>query len=266
MRAESLRRCLAALARQSEPPSEVVVVSDASPDHSRQVALSAPIEVTFLELPERRGPAAARNAGIAATSDDVVAFTDDDCEPEPGWLEAISRAATRRGFAGAGGRVVAAEDHLAARYAVRHRVLEPPRGVPYVVTCNCAYRREALTEAGGFDARITRPGGEDPELSSRVRAAGHRLAYEPWAVVRHHFRRGIADLARTFFRYGRGGRPAEAEGTEPVHLRELAGELEKSLRSSEGEPAAERAAMLALRATHVVAYRAGWAWGGLTKR
>lgn len=264
-RAESLRCCLAALALQTRAPLEVIVVSDASPDHTREVVSQAPapLRVRFIEFRQNRGPSAARNAGIAAATAEVIAFTDDDCEPEPGWLEALASAVMGKGNGGAGGAVVSGEDHLIARYAVRHRVLEPPESVAYLVTCNCAYRRDVLMEVGGFDETIRRPGGEDPELSARVRKAGYRLGYDPRAIVKHHFRPGLREFARTFFTYGRGGRPAAVEGTLPVPLREIPWELAMSLYSygRDGVPAAERARLLALRAVHLLSYRAGWALG-----
>lgn len=259
-RAESLRRCLRALARQSFIPDEVIVVSDASPDHTRDVVEEADVPVKFVELTENRGPAAARNAGIRAARGNWIAFTDDDCEPDEEWLSRLSWIVHTPRAAGFGGRVVAAEDHLIARYSVRHRVLEPPPHVTYLVTCNCIYRKDLLVKVGGFDERIRRPGGEDPDLSGRIRELGYTLGYEPLAVVRHHFRRGLREFVRTFFTYGRGGQPAAVAGTEPFRLREFPHELARSLRSYDDArlPPVEKAGLLALRAAHLSSYLAGW--------
>jgi mycofactocin glycosyltransferase len=72
------------------------------------------------------------------------------------------------------------------------------------VTANCAYRRSAILDAGGFEEALRVPGGEDPHLSQKIRARGYSLRYEPTAVVRHDFRENLFDFARTFFRYGSG--------------------------------------------------------------
>src|SRR3954453_10973851 len=66
-RPEALARCVAALEAQTVAV-EVVVVEDA----------------------EGRGPAWARNEGVRRTRGEVVCFTDDDCEPEAGWVEALA--------------------------------------------------------------------------------------------------------------------------------------------------------------------------------
>ncbi len=210
-RAGLLERCLRALAQQTWTPDQVIVVDDGSTDGT-QVLLNA--WVTCGNLPilalrqENTGPAAARNRGIRAAEADFVAFTDDDCEPDPGWLEALAEtlAAAPPGYAGIGGRVLPAHTGLVADYMTFHRILEPPNSCSYLVTANCLYRRGVLVEVGGFDERVAWPGGEDPGLSSKVTDAGYRLGYCEQAVVRHHYREGLRAFARTFFRYGRGCR------------------------------------------------------------
>src|SRR3954453_8183767 len=83
-----LERALAALRAQDfAGEAELVVVDDASTDETARVAGRAGARV--VRLAEQSGPAGARNAGIAATSAPLIAFTDADCEPEPGWLSAV---------------------------------------------------------------------------------------------------------------------------------------------------------------------------------
>ena len=100
----------------------------------------------------------------------LIAFTDDDCIPEPDWLD------TRHGS-------------LLPRYSGRVRAHRRSRGrrpTDYELntsflehaefaTANCFYRREALVEAGGFDERFTTAGGRTPTFSSRCSAATSRL-------------------------------------------------------------------------------------------
>jgi GT2 family glycosyltransferase len=106
--------------------------------------------------------------------------------------------------AGVGGRVLPMRKGLISRYYDFFRILEPPPSCSYLVTANCAYRKSVLTRVGGFNESITTPGGEDPELSIRIRKLGFRFAFEPSAVIRHNFRESWVDFAMTFYRYGRG--------------------------------------------------------------
>ena len=77
---------------------EVVIVDDASSDGTRELLAEArgrgDLALTVLHQDSSRGPAAARNAGWRAATAPLVAFTDDDCRPSPGWLAAGLRALT----------------------------------------------------------------------------------------------------------------------------------------------------------------------------
>lgn len=87
-RPERLATCLAAVTAVLRPGDELVVVDSASQtSRSVEVAEAAGARVVRLEEP---GLSRARNAGVAATTRPVVAFTDDDCRPRPGWLEALT--------------------------------------------------------------------------------------------------------------------------------------------------------------------------------
>lgn len=193
---------------------ELLFVDDASPTPV-EAALAGLLDdpaVRVVALPRNRGPSGARNAGIAAARGEIVLFTDDDVLVDRAWIRELAvylRDAPRR-VAGVGGRVYALGDDIFSRYYEYHRILDPFRmddgTILYVVTCNCAYRRAVLDELGGFDEAIRKPGGEDPGLSFKARAAGYSLHLHEQAVVWHDFRPGLRDFARTFFRYGRGCR------------------------------------------------------------
>src|SRR5205823_9205883 len=88
----TLGRALDAIASQRlEEPWETIVVDDGSSDGTVAIAERAPGGVTVLRA-DAAGPAAARNRGADAARGDVLAFTDADCYPEPGWLAAGLRA------------------------------------------------------------------------------------------------------------------------------------------------------------------------------
>ncbi len=88
-----LRRCLEALSRQVGVGTiEIVVVDDGSDDLAAvEAALERAPHARLVRQP-RSGPASARNAGVGAARGSIVCFTDDDCEPDPGWAAALAAA------------------------------------------------------------------------------------------------------------------------------------------------------------------------------
>jgi GT2 family glycosyltransferase len=187
-RAALLPRLVDALAGQEVPGGfEAVVVDDASPDATwptlARLAAEAPFPLRVLRLDRNAGPAAARNAGWRSSSAPVVAFTDDDCVPRPGWLAALLRAID----AGADlvqGRTVPDPGQLHRRRAFA-RTIETTAETGFYETCNMAYRRSVLEALGGFDERFRHPYGEDTDLAWRAKEAGYTSAFAADAEVWH---------------------------------------------------------------------------------
>src|SRR5690349_4692767 len=81
----TLRAALEALlAQRFDRSFELIVVDDCSTDDT--AAIAEELGARVVRTPRQGGPAAARNAGVAATSASLLAFTDADCEPAPDWL------------------------------------------------------------------------------------------------------------------------------------------------------------------------------------
>ncbi len=215
-RATSLERCLQSVQRSLHRlpvgvVAEIVVVDDGSTDWTPELLRASAREgrVTGVLRNERsRGPAHARNRGWRSTRAELVAFTDDDCLAHEEWLAALARALQRAdgAVAGVGGLVLPAVSGPVADYMTLHRILEPPESLAYIVTANCAFRRSALEVAGGFDERVRAAGGEDPGLCLALRRLGYRFERQDAAVVHHHYREGLWEFLRTFYRYGKGCR------------------------------------------------------------
>jgi GT2 family glycosyltransferase len=166
-RPELLHRCIRALGRQSLPREqfEIVVVDDTL---------------------QRSGPAAARNRGWRRALAPVIAFTDDDTEPQPDWLKE-GLEAIRRGADVVTGAVVmppSSGDGVPTDYERDARGLERAE----FVTANCFVRRELLVAVGGFDEAFALPWREDSDLQFRLMEAGARFAHAPGAVVVHPVR------------------------------------------------------------------------------
>ncbi|HEU5083324.1 MAG TPA: glycosyltransferase [Acidimicrobiales bacterium] len=173
---------------------EVVVVDNGSRDGTWEVlqrlVSGSTLRIAARRLPTNRGPAAARNAAVASSRAPLLAFTDDDCLPEPGWLEALVSSAD-------GADIVQGRtepDRTQPRAGVWDRTIRIDAPTALFETCNIAYRRSAFDGAGGFDESSTisaRPGGrafgEDALLGAAVVAGGGRRAFAPDAVVRHRY-------------------------------------------------------------------------------
>lgn len=195
----------------------VVVVDDGS---VVPVSLSdfdgARCDVEVIRHSRSKGPAAARNTGLAACDTDFVAFLDSDVIPHRGWLEALLGHFCDPAVALAAPRIVGLghSDQLVARYeAVRSSLdlgereapVVPYGPVSYVPSAAIICRRSALAEVGGFDETLQ--SGEDVDLCWRLIEAGSRLRYEPIALVAHEHRTQIREwLGRKVF-YGRSAAP-----------------------------------------------------------
>lgn len=180
-----LARCLRGLAAQNHPADEVLVVHDGATGVAELLDEWADrLPLTALRVAQRDA-SNKRNAGWRACTAELVAFTDDDCEPSPGWLAALVVADRADGADLLHGPVAPhPEDaHVAAVFA---RTLSVPEPGDYFPTANLAVRRSWLAAVGGFDARLS--AGEDTDLAWRVIEAGGRSAWVAGAHVQHAVR------------------------------------------------------------------------------
>jgi GT2 family glycosyltransferase len=176
-RLDSLARCLRAL----PAGAEVIVTDDDGGGAVREMVSNSFPGVRYLAGP-RRGPAANRNHGAKAAGSEWVAFVDDDCEPQTGWLDALDAATGEADVIE--GRTIAPG---ASDSPFEEHVENQSGGVLW--SCNLAVRREVFERLGGFDEDFTEAGGEDMEFAWRVARAGLRVRFAPQALVFHPPRR-----------------------------------------------------------------------------
>ncbi len=181
--AATLGRTLDALAAQDlDEPFEVIVVDDGSRDDTAAIAERHP-RATLIRQPHT-GPAAARNRGAAASRGALLAFTDADCEPQPGWLAAGVRALGRLELAQ--GRVV--PDPVAPAGPFDRTIAVDCENGLYE-TANLLIRRGAFEQLGGFEEWLAtdsgKPMAEDVWLGWRARRAGLTTGFAADAVVHH---------------------------------------------------------------------------------
>ena len=182
-RARRLEAALASLRAQTLRDFEVIVVDDGSADDTPAV-LARFAEVRVVRRHGGGGPGAARNAGWPLARAPLVAFMDDDCVAEPGWLEAGLAAWDGVAERFVQGSTTPLEDELAAMgpwsytIDIRERVPEYP-------TCNILYPRALLERLGGFDAEAFPVNGEDTDLAWRAIESGAEPVFSAGAHVRH---------------------------------------------------------------------------------
>ncbi|MGH2953102.1 MAG: glycosyltransferase family 2 protein [Solirubrobacterales bacterium] len=190
-RERRLAALLRSLADQTldESQYEVVVVDDASRDGAaallRSEADAAGYELRPVMLPTSGGPARARNIGWRAARAPLVAFTDDDCEADPRWLERCLRAAERSPGAIVQGRTAPNPAELDRIGPFSHTRDVDGSGPWWFETCNIVYPRELLERLDGFDEGFPEALGEDTDLGWRALAAGAERALAPEALVYH---------------------------------------------------------------------------------
>ncbi len=211
-RPRRLARCVAAIAALDYPHERIeLVIGNDGPDaldpHS---SVLAHIDSKVVSV-GGRGPAAARNAAAAAASGELLAFTDDDCEPEPGWLAALAARIGGGSRRVAGGRTVnALEDNpfSTASQAITDAVYEhynpDPDRAGFFASNNLALPAAAFSELGGFDERFALAAGEDRDFCERWVERGGELLFEPRAVVRHSHEMTAVGFVRQHYGYGRG--------------------------------------------------------------
>lgn len=180
-----LDRCLSGLARPQGADFETIVVHDGHAGIQEVVdrwAATIPVRAVRIDEP---GAVPKRNAGWRAATSDVVAFTDDDCEPAEGWLRAALN-------------VLGPEIDLVQGRVAPHpmdagveglfaRTLDVPHPTDTYPNANLVYRRTALERVNGFDPAFW-GGGEDTDLAWRVIETGGGVAFSAEALVHHAVR------------------------------------------------------------------------------
>jgi len=241
-RASSLRLTLTALAAQrtlADITWELVVVDNNSTDATQSVVqrFSATSSITTRYVfVKAQGLSRARNAGIAESRADVIAFTDDDVDPATDWVYRIAAALHGAETDIIGGRILPKWSRTPPRWLQERptlhgalAIMDHPRPaevldarhVPGVWGANMAFRRRVFKRVGVFDTRrglvgTTLHRGEEIDLVGRALTAGCRAVYDPSVIVSHRIapeRMRVRYLSRLYFQRAEGealARPATA--------------------------------------------------------
>jgi glycosyltransferase involved in cell wall biosynthesis len=188
-----LRKCIDAVALQDFPGSEyeLIIVTD-GPDAASEKLVGSykgipGFNIRFFSLSVKKGPAAARNLGWRKSRGELMVFTDDDCLPSPGWLDAYwqSYGQIKNKSIAFTGRIIVPVPPCPTDYERNVSRLETAD----FVTANCACPVTVLEETGGFDESFTMAWREDSDFEFRLLEKNIPIQYVLEAVVVHPVRK-----------------------------------------------------------------------------
>jgi len=199
---EQLRYCLDKLAESTCRAYEVIVVDDASTDDTGSVAEEFGAQLA--RLPERMGPAGARNEGARLASSEILYFVDADVGVHPGNVGAVLACFDEDPELDAlfgSYDTVPTEPNFISQYRnlFHHFVHQQGHEQASTFWSGCgAIRRRLFLDFGGFDPGLyDRPAIEDIELGARLVRAGHRIAVKKQIQVTHLKRWTLWGMIRT---------------------------------------------------------------------
>lgn len=217
-RATQLPRCLDALIQLRYPNLEYLLIDNAPSDDRTQTLVQRYPQVRYVREP-RPGLDWARNRAILEARGEILAYTDDDVQVDPNWVNAIVESFNESpAIMAVTGLVVPAELNTEAqvwfeelggfgkgfqrrdwRFPLGQGIRWFDLGMGNLGTgANMAFRKAALQAIGGFDPALDvgtpTQGAGDLDVFFRILKAGYGFRYEPRALVRHQHRATIEQL------------------------------------------------------------------------
>ncbi len=225
-RPEMAARCLRSVRAALTAGDELVLVDSASADPLAYQAIATSYGAAHLRI-EQPGVNRARNAGWRSTTADLVLFTDDDVEVEPGWADAFAEAAPADLLTGWVGTPEGQVGTVATTSGTRDLVFDAHSHQIPGHGASVAVRRSALERVGGWDEAMGVGGrfraAPEHDLFDRVLGSGGTGRYVLTARAVHHQWRTDRQLALLHARYalGAGARMAKLRRTDRRRLRSV---------------------------------------------
>ena len=190
-RASLLRRCLAALAQQTHPDFEVLVIDEASTDGTSAMVRNEFAQCRCIRVERRGGPTVARNQAIEVATGSLLVFTDDDCVAPSDWLQRHENYHADPRIGAVGGPLVPTNPSFCDKFYTAHyrdefvayRRIERLQGWERLVAGNMSVSRAVFDRVGMFDEHM--PRGADADLVRRIVRAGYAVIADPAIGVQH---------------------------------------------------------------------------------
>jgi len=208
----SITEALSALTSQSLKPAEIIVVDDGSTDDTvekvKKFEKTKKLKNLKLISQNSAGPAAARNNGAKQARAEFLVFIDADCVPERDWLKEMLSPFSDPKVAGVQGAYKSSQKELMARFTQieiedRYHRMIFSKDIDWIGSYSAAYRRLVFLELKGFDKEFRKASGEDPDLSFSIQEHGHKLVFNPRAIVYHSHPTSLRSYLRKKFQHAK---------------------------------------------------------------
>lgn len=200
---KTIDKCIESVLNQGKGHEFIVVDNGSSDSTFRRAKKFRNVRVV---LEKKRGAAAARNAGLAASSGKFIAFIDSDCVLPQGWSKIALEKISEKNVAGAGGPGKSVDNSLVSQsldaFLYGRGGSVKSAYVDSLATMNVMYRREAL-KGVRFDEDFRSASGEDPDLNMKLRRKGWLLLFDGSLWVWHHHPVTMSGLLRKWYNYGK---------------------------------------------------------------
>ena len=186
-RNDLLAKCLDCLAPnvQTLPVEQYeVIVSDDGSQTTAQEIIRDRYPWAKWVAGSRQGPAANRNNGARYAKGEWLVFTDDDCLPDPQWLEAYAKAVVTEPSC----LVFEGRTYVDRPRRTLAEISPANESGGYLWSCNFAIQRQLFESISGFDERFPYATMEDVDLRRRLTKAGYKFSFIKTASVCHPWR------------------------------------------------------------------------------
>lgn len=209
-----LKRCIESVLQNSVAAEELVVVDDSDAGKDCQDLVVAfkklysetDFKYIYIRIFPKRGVSFSRNEGIRASSGDIVAFIDDDCDAGPDWIERIQISHKKHPSA------VAITGLVTPHYPKNYwnRVLftfhddkeNKTKSTDLLFGSNYSFKRAVFSKFQIYFNDEMPYCSEDRYIAFQLTKRGLLMLYDPSIKVRHDFRTDVYSVMKQWLRYG----------------------------------------------------------------